>query len=78
MLSREANTLCRMVWGRVGRPGLGRLNLFASRVHSSRSTLSGARHGRGALTEVFLPLATFKPFLSCFSSKETFAARQAW
>ena len=63
-------------------PGLDRLNLFASSsaeytVRNSRSTLLGARHGRGTLTLVFLPLATFKPFISCFSSKETFAA-QAW
>ena len=58
------------------------LNLFASSsaeytVRNSRSTLLGARHSRGTLTLVFLPLATFKPFLSCFSSKETFAA-QVW
>ena len=63
-------------------PGLDRLNLFASSsaeytVRNSRSTLLGARHSRGTLTLVFLPLATFKPFISCFSSKETFAA-QAW
>ena len=64
-------------------PGLDRLNLFASSsaeytVRNSRSTLLGARHSLGTLTLVFLPLATFKPVLSCFSSKETFAARQAW
>ena len=63
-------------------PGLDRLHLFASSsaeytVRNSRSTLLGARHSRGTLTLVFLPLATFKPFLSCFSSKETFAA-QSW
>ena len=64
-------------------PGLDHLNLFASSsaeytVRNSRSTLLGARHSRGTLTLVFLLLAAFKPFLSCFSSKETFAARQAW
>ena len=45
-------------------PGLDSLHLFASSsaeytVRNSRSTLLGARHCRGTLTLVFLPLATF-------------------
>ena len=45
-------------------PGLDHLHLFASSsaeytVRNSRSTLLEARHSRGTLTLVFLPLATF-------------------
>ena len=45
-------------------PGLDHLNLFASSsaeytVRNSRSNLLEARHSRGTLTLVFLPLATF-------------------